>query len=225
METKGKLIVIEGGDGAGKATQTDLLVHRLVQDGVTTGTLDFPRFKTNTFGALIRECLDGKRGDYMHLDARVAATLFAADRFESKHILDEWLDEGRMVIMDRYTSANMIHQGSRLDSAEERQEFFNWLEHIEYNVFKLPKPDLVIYLRMPTIERLKLLEHAARQRENVIDVAESNPTHQETTAMIADELAESRPDWRVLECMRDGQLRSREDIHEELYTIVKDFLT
>lgn len=224
MERTGKLIVIEGGDGAGKATQTDLLVHRLVQEGVATGTLDFPRFKANTYGALIRESLDGKHGDFLDLDPKIAATLFAADRFESRKILDGWIEEGRNIILDRYVSASMVHQGAKIKDDAQRAEFYKWLEHVEHDVFGMPKPDFTVYLRVPTIERLKLLEHAVRKRENIIDVAESNPSHQDDAERVADLLAEARPDWYVIECMKEGELRDKEDIHEELYQLVREQL-
>lgn len=119
----GKLIVIDGGDGAGKATQVSLLVKRLRDEGHKVETLDFPQYTQNHFGKLLRQCLDGKRGDFMAVDARIASTLYAADRFETKPRLEQWLQEDKIVVLDRYVSANMMHQGAKIDDPEKLEDF------------------------------------------------------------------------------------------------------
>lgn len=218
---QGSLIVIDGGDGAGKQTQAELLVKRLIQEGHQVGTLDFPRYKTNTYGALLRECLDGKRGDFLHLDSRIASTLYAADRFETKPIIEEWLEEGRTVILDRYISSNMFHQGTKTKDEAELKELIDWLEHVEYDIFKLPKPDLNIYFHVAPEERIKMLKHAADKRENVMDLAEVNMQHQIDTDETAQKIIAMTDGWQVIECMRGGEMRSRAEIHEDLYELVK----
>ena len=120
MANAGKLIVIEGGDASGKETQAKLLAERLTAAGKNVQLLDFPQYDENQIGGLIRECLDGKRGNFMSIDARIASVLFAADRFESKAKIEAWLDSGAIVILDRYTSANMLHQGAKIADATER---------------------------------------------------------------------------------------------------------
>lgn len=221
---KGKLIIFDGGDGAGKHTQSDILVKRLIQEGHQVGTLDFPRYQTNTFGKLLRECLDGKRGDFLHLDPYIASTLFAADRFETKSQIEGWLEEGRTVILDRYTSSNMMHQGAKIEDEAKLKEFVEWLGHVEHEIFGLPRPDLSIYFDVNPEDRIKMLQHAADKRENVMDLAETNLQHQKDTDDTAKRIIGMTSGWITVECMKDGEMRTREDIHEEVYDIVIKFL-
>lgn len=222
---QGTLIVIDGGDGAGKQTQTDMLVKRLIQDGVQVGTLDFPRYEANTMGALIRECLDGKRGDFLNLDPRITSTLYAVDRFETKPTIEEWLEEGCVVLLDRYVSSNMFHQGTKVADDVELKELIEWLEKIEFGIFGLPKPDLNIYFHVDPEERIKMLQHAADKRENVMDLAETNLQHQIDTDETAQKIIGMTSGWSTIECMKEGEMRSRQDIHEEVYEIVSKQIT
>jgi len=221
---KGKLIVIDGGDGAGKATQVSLLVKRLQADGHKVETLDFPQYTQNHFGKLLRECLDGKRGDFMAVDARIASTLYAADRFESKPRLEQWLEEGKMVILDRYVSANMMHQGAKIDDPEKLEAFLGWLDHMEHEIFCIPRPDQIIYLEVPNEVRVALKQRAIEEGKHgagiKTDVAERNHEHQETTEMRARTIVASKNNWSLVSCCDDLEIRPREDIHEEVYKIV-----
>lgn len=222
---KGKLIVIDGGDNVGKATQADLLMRRLVEEGVAVGKLDFPRYSQNTFGHLLQDCLRGRCGDFMGLHPKISATLFAADRFEAKDELKAWLDEGRVVILDRYVSANMLHQGAKIDDPDEREEFLKWLDHVEYDIFGMPRPDLTIYLEVPPEESQKLLEYVVQIGAEEADVAEQDREHQQKVAECANYLRQSRHQWNTIQCLDEtGKLRSRENIHEELFSIVKDHM-
>jgi len=221
---KSKIIVIDGGDNVGKATQADLLLRRLSDDGVAAGKMDFPQYNKNTYGHLIKECLDSQHGDFIALDPKIAATLYAVDRYESKPEIDKWLDEGKIIVLDRYVSANMLHQGSKIEDPDKREEFLNWLDHVEYEIFDLPRPDLTIYLNVPPDESEKLLEYVVGMGGKVIDAAESDRMHQAKVAACAEYLSTSRDRWETVECMIDGNLRTREDIHEEIYKIVAEQL-
>lgn len=218
----GTLIAIDGGDNVGKATQADLLMRRMVTEGISCGKMDFPRYSQNTFGHLLQDLLRGRLGDYLSLDPKVAASLFAADRFESKPELVAWLNEGRTVILDRYVSANMLHQGAKIDDPDEREEFLGWLDHVEYEIFGMPRPDLTIYLEVPPEESQKLLQYVTELGAKEPDVAEVDKDHQEKVAACANYLRQSRDQWQTIQCLDEhGKLRSREDIHEELFGIVK----
>jgi len=217
----GTLIVIDGGDGAGKHTQSDMLIRRLTQEGYPAGTLDFPQYESNVFGKLLRECLNGERGDFLHLDPKIASTLYAVDRFETKPTIEEWLEEGRVVVLDRYVSSNMFHQGTKMQNDAELQDLVNWLEMVEYEIFGLPKPDLNIYFHVDPKERVKMLQYAADKREKVMDLAETNLRHQKETDATTKRIIEMTSGWKTVECMQEGKMRSREDIHEEVYDIVK----
>lgn len=221
---KGKLIVIDGGDGAGKQTQAQMLVHRLIQEEHQVGTLDFPRYEANTFGKLIRECLDGKRGDFLHSDPRIASTLYAADRFESKGTIMQWLEEGRIVILDRYVSSNMLHQGSKIKDPAELREFLEWLDHIEHDVFQIPRPDLILYFDVAPEQRIKMLQYASDNEGNVMDLAETNLQHQKETDEAAKQIIQELNTWISIHCMQEGVMRSREEIHQDVYTEVAKIL-
>ncbi len=227
MQT-GKLIVLDGGDGAGKATQVALLVKQLLADGYKVETLDFPQYTQNTFGALIRECLDGKRGDFMATDARVASTLYAADRFESKPRLEAWLEEGKIVVLDRYVSSNMMHQGAKIENPDELEAFLGWLDHMEHGVFGLPRPDVILYLEVPFSVRQNLKNIAVASGKHgtdvKLDVAESDNHHQEQVEIRAKTIVSNKNNWKVVYCCTEETIRSREDIHTDVYAIVKGIL-
>jgi len=182
----GTLIVLDGADGAGKATQTKLLVDRLSAEGYQVHTLDFPQYTQNHFGRLLRECLDGKRGDFIGSDARLASTIYAADRFESAPIIREWLESGAVVVLDRYASSNMLHQGAKIHDTEELTNFLTWLDHMEHGVFGIPRPDVIVYLEVPFLVRKKLKANAIAAGKHGIDIkldqAESNDKHQQDDA-------------------------------------------
>lgn len=210
----GKIVVIEGADGAGKATQTKLLVDRLVKDGRLVETLDFPQYENNVYGRLLRDCLDGRRGNFMELDPRIASTLYAADRFESKRKILGWLEEGKVVVTDRYTTSNMIHQGAKASDESELAELLDWIQQIEYEVFEVPRPDLVIYLDVPAEERRQMGLRAGKN-----DLAERHVAHQ-AAADQAGRLAAKTFNWVTIDCVEQGGLRSIEDIAEEVYNQV-----
>ena len=221
---KGKLIVIDGGDGAGKATQVSLLVKRLQSEGHKVETLDFPQYTQNHFGKLLRQCLDGKRGDFMAVDARIASTLYAADRFESKPRLEQWLEEGKIVVLDRYVSANMMHQGAKIADVTKVEAFLGWLDHMEHGIFGIPRPNQIVYLEVPNAVRVSLKQMAigeGKHGTNVqLDVAERNNEHQETTEERARQIVASKNNWKLVNCCERSAMRTREDIHEEVYQLV-----
>lgn len=217
---KGVLIVIDAPDAAGKKTQTKMTVNRLLDEGLPVQTIDFPQYGKNQLGTLIRECLDGKRGDFMHVDPRVASTLYAVDRFESKAQIERWLSAGDIVVMDRYVSSNMLHQGAKLTTLAERAELVQWLDDLEFGIFGLPRPDVVIYLDVPFDVRTKL---AAARGEP--DLAEADVEHQLNSDACARQLSEAIPGWERVVCTNDdGTLRSPIHINNDLFNIVRKSL-
>ncbi len=224
---KGTLIVLDGGDGAGKATQASLLVARLRAEGHIVETLDFPQYTQNTFGALLRECLDGKRGDFMATDPRVASALYAADRFESKPKLEQWLGEGKVVVLDRYVSANMLHQGAKIEDASALESFLGWLDHMEHAVFGVPRPDVIVYLDVPYGVRAALKARAVAEQKHgavVEDVAEKDITHQKAAEENAKKVVALRNNWKTVPCTQGEEMRTREAIHEDVFSIVKSVI-
>ncbi|MCA9359705.1 thymidylate kinase [Candidatus Nomurabacteria bacterium] len=217
----GKLIVIEGADGAGKATQSKLLAERLKAEGMQIEGLEFPRYEETFFGSYIREWIDEVHGNFIDLDPRLASILFAGDRFEVREKITGWLNEGKHVILDRYVSASMLHQGAKFSDNEKRGAFLLWLAKLEYEVFKLPRPDLVVYLDMPAEMRHALL---------TTDESKPNLGHTETDAVYQAAVQNSAvqvaglEEWKIVSCLHEDKLRSKDDINAELYGIVRPLL-
>jgi dTMP kinase len=223
--SKGNLIVIDGADNVGKATQTSLLVDRLRAEGRKVGTLDFPQYTVNTFGKLIKECLKGERGDFLNVDPKIASALYAADRFESKGLLLELLALNDVVVLDRYVSANMLHQGAKIADINQRHEFLAWLEHVEYGIFGMPKPNLTISLAVSPEDSNAILQRMVEEGKKTADIAESDREHQKRVAQCLDWLSSMKENWITVHCSSGILgLRSREDIHEEVYTVAVQLL-
>lgn len=227
MDKIGKLIVLDGADGSGKATQTQLLLERLKAEGRTAEKLDFPRYKDNILGKLIGECIAGEHGDFLHMDPYVASVLYAGDRFESKNVIQQWLSKGTTVVLDRYASANQIHQGGKIDDTEKRRAFLAWLDKLEYEMFGIPRADVTIYLRVPTDISIRLLQEKRTQEKKSDylkvgkkDTVEIDRAYMEQALLSAQYLMETQPHWQMVDCAQDGALRSREEIHDDIWNIV-----
>jgi dTMP kinase len=224
---KGKLIVIDGIDGSGKATQVNLLKERLEREGHKVQTIDFPRYEHNFFGALIGQYLSGIYGDFIAMDPRVASVLYAADRFESSPQIREWLDAGHTVIADRYVSANQIHQGGKIPDKKARKEFLKYLENMEHGAFKTPRPDLVIYLDVPfEVSRAWLQKKVAQRKKTYLkggrkDVAEDNLLHLKHSRESALDLHRWHDNWEKVQCCEGMVCMLPEQVHEHVFMIIQ----
>ncbi len=229
QNTKGKFIVIDGTDGSGKATQVKLLVKCLKAQGKKVKTMDFPRYYNNFFGKFIGQCLAGEYGNFLAVSPYFASVLYAADRFESAGQIKKWLAEGNIVIADRYASSNQIHQGAKINDAAERKKFLDWLGKMEFKVFKIPKPDLVVYLDVPLKITQKLLKNKAKSRKKRYlngknDVHESNLNHLENAQKSALDLVAKLNNWVMIDCTRNQKLMSKKEINDLIYKELKSFL-
>lgn len=223
---KGRLIVIDGTDGVGKATQTALLIKRLKREGKKVATLDFPQYEKNLFGKLVGECLAGEHGDFVKFSPHVASVLYAADRFESKGKIERWLNEGKVVILDRYVSANQLHQGGKIKDAKKRKKFLTWLDKMEYGAFGLARPDAIIYLSLPIKISLELLKQKRAQEKKKYlkgkkDAHEGNTKHLLDAQKSALSIIKSKGKWHKIECADRKGILAREVIHERVYDVVK----
>ncbi len=220
---KGTLLVIDGSDGSGKATQTTLLVRALKSRGVRVRTMDFPQYEKNFFGAFIGACITGEHGDFLTLDPYITSVVYAADRFESSAQLKKWLDAGDTVVLDRYVSANQIHQGGKIADVAKRKAFLTWLHTMEYGVFGLPQPDVVIYLDVPVPVTVDLLKNARHDKPYLYgdkkDIVECDLTYLEHARASALWLARTQDRWQRIQCVRRGTLRTITDIHADVYAI------
>ena len=219
-DTNATLIVIDGGANVGKATQSDMLMNRLLHDGYSVGKIDFPRYHQNTIGRLISDCIEGNGCDIRDLEPHVSANLFATDRFESKGQIEEWMAEGRIIIFDRYVTSNMLHQGAKIDDPDQREEFFRWVEHLEHEIFGMPRADLTVYLEVPPDESARLLEYVEQFGVKATGAEDHGKIHQAKVSECARYLANFHSHWTTVHCFDDNGLRPREDIHEEVYKIV-----
>ena len=219
----GRLIVLEGIDGSGKGTQLRLLCRALESEGVPFRTLDFPRYG-NRSCALAEAYLQGAFGSRPgDVNAYTAATFFAVDRAAS--FLEDWGDwwrSGGLLVANRYTTSNVIHQGSKLPEGE-REAFFRWLYDFEFSKLGLQKPDIVLYLDVP----LEIAEAQRRRREaetnTSADIHEADRSYLASCRACGLHAAELLG-WRRVDCARDGSMRSVEDIHREIAGIVRTAL-
>jgi len=217
MTSRGKLIAIEGIDGSGKRTQVELLTAALRERDHSVFATGFPQYDS-WFGKMVGQFLNGELGPLEGVDPHFTALLYAGDRFEAKAKLEAALNNGQIVLVDRYIGSNLAHQTARVDSAK-RAAFQEWIEHLEYGIYGLPKEDLVLYLRVPPMEAQKLvaLKSARSYTSAQKDLLEASLRHLEDAAQMYDALSK-RPNWRKIECFDSerGQMRPAEDIAKEV---------
>jgi dTMP kinase len=215
--SRGKLIVIEGIDGAGKRTQADLLARAFQQRGIPFVRFSFPRYESS-FGHLIARFLNGEFGPLPAVDAHFSALLYAGDRFEAKPELEATLNSGQTVLTDRYIASNLAHQAARVP-AERRSEFISWLRHLEYGIYGLPAEDLVTYLRVSAKEghRLVGLKSARSYTTMRRDLQESDLLHLKEASLVYDQLAQAS-NWVTIDCFdaQSGKHRLPEEIHQDV---------
>lgn len=212
----GKLIVIEGTDGSGKSTQFRLLTDRLESEQVKFQKLVFPQYSEPS-SALIRMYLGGEFGKSpSDVNAYAASAFYSVDRYASyRKVWGKWYEEGGLVVSDRYTTSNAVHQASK-EPEDKREDFLNWLYDFEYDKLGLPRPDLVIYLDVPTDFTEKMLRHRESETHTHADIHEQDMQYLATCRRMGRAAAEHYG-WTVIRCVRDGAMRSKEDIHEEIY--------
>ena len=211
----GKLIVIEGTDGSGKSTQFRLLTEAVEQAGYEFRKLVFPQYKEES-SALIRMYLGGQFGDKpSDVNAYAASAFYAVDRYASyKKVWGQWYEEGGLVLSDRYTTSNAVHQASKEPEAG-RAEFLRWLYEFEYDKLGLPRPDLTIYLDVPTEYTEQLMRAREAATGTSADIHEQDLGYLATCRQMGRTAAEYYG-WTVIHCVRDGKMRSIEEIHEEI---------
>ena len=219
----GKLIVIEGTDGSGKSTQFRKLTERLAQEGKSFQKLVFPQYSEPS-SALIRMYLGGEFGSKpTDVNAYAASAFYAVDRYASyKKVWGEYYENGGLILSDRYTTSNAVHQASK-EAPEDRQKFLKWLYEFEYDLLGLPCPDVTIYLDVPTAFTEKLLRSREETTNTQADIHEQDMAYLATCREMGRAAAEFYG-WTIINCVKDGAMRSIEDIHEEIYRHVQNSL-
>jgi len=216
----GKLIVIEGTDGSGKSTQFRMMSEHLTKDTIPFKHLVFPRYQEES-SALIRMYLGGQFGSKpSDVNAYAASAFYAVDRYASyKMDWGQWYEDGGLILSDRYTTSNAVHQASK-EAPQDREKYLHWLYDFEYSKMGLPKPDLVIYLDVPTDFTQKLLRHREAATNTTADIHEQDMQYL-ATCRETGRAAAAYYGWTVISCVKDGQMRSTHDIHEEIYRHVQ----
>lgn len=220
---KGKLIIIESGsDASGKATQSKKLYDRLINEGYNCMKITFPDYESES-SALVKMYLRGDFGSNPNdVSPYIASTFYAADRYASyKTKWEKFYNEGGIIISDRYTTSNMVHQAAKMDE-EEKERFLNWLSDLEFNLYSIPKPDEVIFLDVDPIVSQELMKNRLNKitGEEEKDIHESNKEYliksYNNSLKVADKY-----NWNKVKCTEGKSLRTIYDIHEEIYTKVK----
>jgi dTMP kinase len=216
----GKLIVFEGTDGSGKSTQFRRFCQRLEEEGISFQRIVFPQYQEES-SALIRMYLAGEFGSHpSDVNPYAASAFYAVDRYASyKKVWGTNYENGGLILADRYTTSNAVHQASKLPP-EEREGFFRWLYQFEFDQLGLPAPDQVIYLDMPTETAVQLLRHREEETHTHADIHEVDTGY---LAQCRKTALEAAPvlGWKVIPCTKEGNVRSIEDIHEEIWSQVE----
>lgn len=219
----GKLFVIDGTDGSGKQTQFNKLQERFDKEKVEYRTVSFPNYESPS-SALVKMYLSGEFGeDPKSVSPYVASTFYAVDRFATfRKDFEEYYNNGGIILADRYTTANMVHQSGKIKDKEEREKFLDWLWDLETNIFGLPKPTEVFFLNMPPKKSLELIENRENKfsHTNVKDIHERNPEHIVESYNAACSLV-SKYNWFEIKCMDRENLRTIDSIHEEIFKEVR----
>ncbi|MFA4834097.1 MAG: dUTP diphosphatase [Patescibacteria group bacterium] len=215
----GKFIVIDGTDGSGKATQTQMLVAKLEKLGLAVAMVDFPQYGQKSAG-LVEKYLNGEYGEADEVGPYRASIFYACDRYDASFKIKKWLKEGKIVIANRYVTANMGHQGGKIANPLERKNYFSWLYALEYEIFNIPKPDLNIILHVNARLAQKLVDQKGH-RDYVNgakrDLHEADINHLRRAEQVYLEIAKTFPDFTLVECTREGQIMGKEEIHNLIW--------
>ncbi len=221
--SKGKLIVLEGLDGSGKGTQAKLLAKHLTVTDHLVREITFPDYDSDS-SALVKMYLAGQFGDKPDdVNAYAASSFYAVDRYAGyKSDWGKFYEEGGILIADRYTTSNAVHQAGKLPDGE-REKYLDWLFGFEYGLLGLPEPSLVFYLDVPTELTEKMMREREQATNTKADIHEQDEAYLRACRENAKKVAE-RCSWQRIGCSKDGAMRTVEDIHEEIYRRVTELL-
>ncbi len=217
----GKFYVIEGTDASGKKTQFDLLIKRFVIEGYDVVTFDFPQYEDNS-SFFVREYLAGKYGNADQVGPYTASVFYALDRFSAKTEIKKALDEGKIVLSNRFVGSNMAHQGTKFSNPEERRGFFIWEDNLEFQMLAIPRPTASIVLRVDAQTAKQLLDLRAESDGRKKDIHEANEDHLKRSVDVYDDLTTLFPkDFIRIDCVRSNRLLTREQIHELVWNAIE----
>ncbi len=223
---KGLFIVFDGTDGSGKATQTELLVRKLRREGYKVEEIDFPQYGKKSAG-LVEEYLKGEYGKANEVGPYRASVFYACDRYAASNRIRKWLKDGKIVIANRYVTANMGHQGGKIKEKSKRRKYFKWLHNLEYKIFEIPQPDINIVLHVEAGIAQKLALRKRKQAylgDSKADIHELDIGHLKDAEKIYIEISKTIPDIELVECMKKRSLMSRKKVSELVWNKISRLL-
>lgn len=222
----GKLFVIDGTDGSGKQTQFEFLKNALDERNIDYRTVSFPNYDSPS-SSLVKMYLSGEFGENAQdVSPYIASTFYAVDRYATfKKDLEEYYNNGGIILADRYTTANMVHQAGKIKDEEERTKFIDWLFDLEFGLYNLPVPTKVFFLNMPTETARELMKNRENKftHDTKKDIHERDEEHLKDAYNAACSLA-SKYGWCEIKCVENGILKTREEIHKEIIKEVEKVL-
>lgn len=220
---KGKLVVIDGGDGSGKTSQAKLLIEHLRKNRVAHKYFDFPQYYLSFHGNTVAKFLRGEFGSINETSPYLSSLAYALDRASAKELMQERLQDGDIVIANRYATSNMAHQGAKFKNEKEQKEYMKWVFELEYKVHRIPREDIVIYLHVPWNFAIKLSAKREKQKylkTAIKDIHEADLVYQKAVEQMYLDLAKQYNHWVVIECVEKGVLLSEEKIHKKVLEVL-----
>ncbi len=217
VKNYGRLIVLDGIDGSGKSTQLNLLHKELASAGYDVEIIHFPQHGERS-AAMVDDYLAGKYGQ---VGPYAAAVFYAMDRFDAAPKIKQWLTQGKIVISDRYVTANAGHQGGKISDHYDRMKFFKWLDNLEYSVFSIPKPDLNIILNVPASAAIQLLGMRKEDQNHTDVMHEGSKEHLINSYKAYLEIARLFPNTKLVECVINNELLTPDQIHNKVWELVR----
>lgn len=217
-------IALEGIDGSGKGTQAELLRQRCEANGLTAVVVPFPTYEKTLFGREVGHYLNGAFGPLDAVHPKLIAILYAGDRFENRDALRRLDARCDVVIYDRYVGSNIAHQAAKLPT-DERPAFMEWIEHLEFGVFGLPRPHATVFLDLPPHHAQALVQKKAARSytDRPMDLHEEDAGYLEATYAVYQTLSR-RPGWITVDSLDSSAIKSIDRIHQDLWAALRDVL-
>ena len=226
MKEKGTFLVIEGTDGSGKGTQFELLGKRLSESGYNVMLFDFPQYDQES-SYFVKQYLNGNYGTSEQVGPYTGSLFYALDRYSAKNAIQNAIDQGYIVLCNRFTGSNMAHQGTKFEHSEERRGYFIWLDNLEFQMLGIPRPDKSIVLRVPAeIAQLLVDQKSARTyTDKKRDLHEADLSHMQKSVLVYDDLCSLFPrDFNRIDCVRGGQLMPIAQVHDLIWETILPLL-
>ncbi len=213
---KNLILAVEGIDGSGKGTQSKLIEEYYKNKGCDVKLISFPRYSETFFGKEVGNYLNGSYGSINQVPPKLAAMLYAGDRYETKDMISDYLKKNYILIFDRYVSSNAAHHAAKLP-AKERPSFIKWIYQMEYIVYKLPKPNIEIYFNIPYSHSRKMVANKISRyyTDKSHDIHESDENYLKKVSEIYSQISKDN-NWIQIDCFKENDFRNKEDILNEI---------